>query len=183
MINNVVWSAIPQPHTVSFLGLEWSSILPSIRNYISSRCVAFELLSELQLCPIRGSIVNSYQTQHQIPPETWLYKQYQQYAIRIQEFGQTITKYHIPLIDLSATPSPHHDRFAMPESIDPDQMSRLVPHAVSSRPSVNCRLILFPQTRYSFLADEVRDSVSFASSLSQIFLRCSKRFTLCPKST
>jgi hypothetical protein len=151
----VVWSAISQPYTLSFLGLDWSPILPSIRKYISPPSVAFELLSDLQLCPIRASIVNSYQSRHKIPPEIWLYKQYRQYAIRVQDFGETIRQYHIPLIDATVTPAPYPSSPALSESANSDLISRMVPQPLCRGGSSTCRLIIFPQTRYSFIEDEV----------------------------
>jgi hypothetical protein len=151
----VVWSAIPQPYTLSFLGLDWSPILPRIRKYISPPSVAFELLSDLQLCPIRTSIVHSHQSRHPKPPESWLYKQYRQYAIRVQDFGETIKQYHIPLIDATVTPAPHPDSPALSESTNCDLISQMAPQPLHRGGSSSCRLIIFPQTRYSFIEDEV----------------------------
>ena len=117
--------------------------------------MAFELLSDLQLCPIRASIVKSYQSRHKISPETWLYKQYRQYAIRVQDFGETTKQYHIPLIDATVTPVPHPDSPALSESTNWDLISRMAPQPLCRGGSSSCRLIIFPQTRYSFIEDEV----------------------------
>jgi hypothetical protein len=141
--------AIPRPDTISFLGLDWSSILPNVKNYFSSRSVAFDLLSELQLSTVRATVVKAAFQSRYTSPEAWLYKQYRQYAIRIQDLGDQVKQYNIPLIDTTVGlgQNLHNSAF---EHSNPDILSRLLPQPTSS-----FRLVLFPQTRYSFIEDEV----------------------------
>ncbi|KUJ16671.1 uncharacterized protein LY89DRAFT_684771 [Mollisia scopiformis] len=154
-----LWSAIPHANTLSFIGLNWSSILPKLRHYINHKHVAFEILSELQLCPIRASIVNSYRSRHKRPPDTWLYSQYRQYGIRIQDFGETIQKYHIPFIDVTGNPDVPYDSHLKFRNTSRYLMSRMAPRPFSQGVSSTCRLIIFPQTRYSFIEDEMFHSL------------------------
>ncbi|OCL02047.1 hypothetical protein AOQ84DRAFT_383087 [Glonium stellatum] len=144
------WLHAPRADTISFLGLDWSSILPSIKDYFTTRVVAFELFSELQLCTIRAAIVNSYQSQFRDPPDTWLYRQYRQYAIRIQDLGDQTVQYNIPLIDIAVKPTQNMKQPNLFDNCSPDSVANLLP-----RPTTTFRLILFPQTRYSFIEDEI----------------------------
>jgi hypothetical protein len=95
-------------------------------------------------------VVKAFQSRY-TSPESWLYKQYRQYAIRIQDFDDQIKQYNIPLIDTTVTLGQSLNNSAFAES-NPGILSQLLPQRTSS-----FRLVLFPQTRYSFIEDKVKN--------------------------
>ena len=148
-----VWiEAIRNIDTVSFLGLDSAPIFPRLRGYIRSHSVAFAVLSELGLSTVRGAIVDSYQFGSPTESIQWLYEQYCRYAIQVHDFGEKPTRYHIPLLE--ATVALGSDCISL-EHGPPDEMSKLLPE-----PTSTFRLIIFPQTRYSFIEDEVEKTPS-----------------------
>ena len=143
-----VWiKGIKNIETRSFLGLGSAPILPRLEEYIRSHSDAFAVLSELGLSTVRGAIVNSYQLSPPIPSTQWLYEQYCRYAIRIFDFGEKPIQYRIPLLEATVVLGRDH--------ASADEMSRLLPE-----PTSTFRLIIFPQTRCSFIEDEVQGILS-----------------------
>jgi len=159
----LVWLAILEPGTTSFLGLDrhyWSYILQSIRDYFdqTAQIAGFGLLSELQLSVIRTTKIKNY-PRARATLETGLYKQYCQYGIRIQDFGDKIKQYSIPLIEIAVTPNQNPTRPVNPtlfQTSTPALVSRMLPERTSE-----IRVIIFPQTRYSFIEDEVTNPSLF----------------------
>ena len=145
----IAWRAIAHPDTVSFLGIDWSSIIPSLERYIgvSGQSIAFALLSELQLSTVRPTVVNSYHVEPKTSTDHWVYGQYCRYQIYIQDFGTPRIHYRVPLLEASVTL--REDPFLFSDA-RPDVVARMLPQ---STPAL--RLVMFPQTRYSFIEDKV----------------------------
>lgn len=146
-----LWLAIPESNTISFLGLDrfhWSCILPILKEYFS-RIAAFGLLSELQLSVIRTARTKTH-LRDGAAPETWLYKQYRQYGIRIQDFGDKIKQYRVPLIEIAVAPNQNPANPALFQKSTYALVSRMLPERTSA-----FRVVIFPQTRYSFIEDEI----------------------------
>ena len=114
------------------------------------RSVRFALLAHLQLCTIRPAIVDLYERDSQIEVAQWLHNQYRRYAIHVYDLGQPDLQYHISMLDLTVASGDEPLLFTQRA---PEEASKMLP-----QPSRNCRLIVFPQTRYSFLEDEVHRS-------------------------
>ena len=141
----LVWiEGIKNIDTKSFLGLDSVPILPRLKKDILSHSDTFAVLSELGLSTVRGAIINSYQLTPPIPSNQWLYEQYCRYAIRIFDFGEKPTQYRIPLLEATVALGRDHG--------PADEMSKLLPE-----PTSTFRLIIFPQTRCSFIEDEVQE--------------------------
>ena len=138
--------AIKNIHLTSFLGLDSVPILPRLERYVQS--IPFAVLSELGLSTLRNAIADSYESVPPPPNFQWLYKQYCRYAIRVYDFGNRPTQYLIPLLETAVVPENKQVAF---EHARPEEMSKLLPE-----PTSTFRLIIFPQTRYSFIADEVK---------------------------
>ena len=140
-----VWiKGIRNIDTESFLGLDSAPILPRLKEYIDSHADAFAVLSELGLSTVSSAIIGAYQSGSPPPNIRWLYEQYCRYAIRIFDFGEKPTQYRIPLLE--ATVVLGRDRGPAYE------MSKFLPE-----PTSTFRLIIFPQTRCSFIEDEVQE--------------------------
>jgi hypothetical protein len=142
----VVWLAIPRPSTKSFLGLDWKIIFPHLRGYFTPRMVEFGLLCDLQLSIARTDVVND-NIRGQTPSTAWLHKQYCQFSIHIYDLGKITIRYRIPLIEISVDPVEGSDTL---EPISSEVVSRIIPAQKDS-----LRIIIFPQTRYSFIEDKV----------------------------
>ncbi|MCJ1397255.1 hypothetical protein MMC11_000447 [Xylographa trunciseda] len=142
------WSAISQPDTVAFLGLNWSTILPALQSYIGHQSTSFALLAELHLCTIPPADVSSCEGR---PDTRWLHEQYRRYAIRIHDYGSQLMQYHIPLIDATVAVGKHPILF---EAAAPNTVSMMLPLT-----SGRFRLAMFPQTRYSFIEDEIFQAI------------------------
>lgn len=138
------WLAITQPNTVAFLGLDWTSMLPFLRKYVEDNSISFALVSELQLSTIRPALVRSIQSH---PDYSGLYELYRRYAICIYDFGNPVEEYRVPIIDAVAAPRKNSILF---EYADSDLVSNWLPLRTST-----FRVLVFPQTRYSFIDDEV----------------------------
>jgi hypothetical protein len=141
------WYAITQPGTVSFLGVSWQNMGRFIQTYVRRYGMSFAILSELQLSTIQPAIANSIDGD---ADHHWLYEQYRNYAICIHDFGNPIKAYQVPLIEAAAVPSQDSISF---EGAHPDTMSSRLPMETST-----FRVITFPQTRFSFIEDEVMQS-------------------------
>ena len=133
-----------------FLGLKkinWQEVLKSISGLIKPGSVAFAILSELQLCTIRSTIrfPRENDARHF---EHWLYNQYCRYAIRVNDYDEVPKQYNIPLIEAFAIPSSGTNGL---ETAPANAISTMMPQH-----NQGLRLILFPQTRFSFIQDEVR---------------------------
>jgi hypothetical protein len=141
-----VWAAIPESHTVSFLGLDWSSIITDVQKHIKMGSVSLALLSELQLSTAPGFAGGQIQRNQHFS----LYEKYSHYSIRILDFGENGGKYIVPLMTLAVA----HNKGLRPgilfEDCDPKALERSLP--LNPRRG---RLVVFPQTRYSFLEDDV----------------------------
>lgn len=144
MAGSTEWLAITQPNTVSFLGLDWTSMLPFLQEYVEDNRISFALVSELQLSTILPALVSS---NHSHPDYTWLYELYKRYAICIYDFGNPVKEYRVPIIDAVAAPRKDSILF---EHADSDLVSTWLPLQTST-----FRVLVFPQTRYSFIDDEV----------------------------
>ena len=148
----LVWiEGIKNIDTKPFLGLDSTPILPLLKKYIRSHSEAFAVLSELGLSTVRGAIVDAYQSSSPTPSIQWLYKQYCRYAIRIFDFGEKLTQYRIPLLEATVVLGRDHG--------SADETSTLLPD-----PTSTFRLIIFPQTRWSFIEDEVQEILSPSNS-------------------
>ena len=112
--------------------------------------IRLALLSDLQLCPIRPAVADSYELGSQTDATQWLHDQYRRYAIHIQTFGEPDQQYCIPLLDLTIVAG---DEPLLFNRRPPEDASHMIP-----RPTGSCRLIVFPQTRYSFIEDQVHRS-------------------------
>ena len=143
-----VWiKGIKNIDTESFLGLDSAPILPRLEEYIRSHSDPFAVLSELGLSTVRGAIIDSYQRNPPTPIIQWLYEQYCRYAIRIFDFGEKPTQYRIPLLEATVV---------LGRDYGPaDEISKLLPE-----PTSTFRLIIFPQTRCSFIEDQVQEILS-----------------------
>lgn len=130
--------------TFSFLGLNWNSVLPEIREYLSEQIPGFSLLSRLHLCTISPIFFSSSERP---TASHWLYEEYRRYAIRVEDHESSPREYLIPLID--ATVNLSHDPVLF-KNARPDAVSQILP-----LPTSKFRVITFPQTRYSFLQDQV----------------------------
>ena len=139
--------AIQNINTTSFLGLDSVPIFPRLERYVHSQSIPFAVLSELGLSTVRDAIADSYESSSPTPSFQWLYEQYCRYAIRIHDFGKRPTQYLIPLLETAVVSG--YDKISF-EHARPEAMSKLLPE-----PTSTLRLIIFPQTRYSFIADEV----------------------------
>lgn len=144
-----LWLAIRESATAPLLGLNWNDwlyVLPVLNDYFNSR-TSFGLLSELQLSVIKSHLWDT------TAPERWLYKQHSRYQILIQDFGDETKQYRIPLIELAVTPSQNPDKPVSPALFQKST------HAIASRMlprrTAGLRVISFPQTRYSFIEDEI----------------------------
>lgn len=166
----LVWLAIPESNTISFLGLDrfhWSYIFPSFKEYFS-QIATFGLLSELQLSVIRTARAKTHLLDG-AAPETWLYKQYRQYGIRIQDFGDKIKQYRVPLIEIAVAPNPNPAKPVLFQKSTSALVSRMLPERTSA-----FRVVIFPQTRYSFIEDEVTIpslffEIHLSNNIMQIF--------------
>ena len=139
-----VWvKGISNIDTEPFLGLDSAPILPRLKEYIRSHADAFAVLSELGLSTVSSAIIGAYQSGSPPPNIRWLYEQYCRYAIRIFDFGEKPAQYRIPLLE--ATVVLGRDRGPTYE------LSKFLPE-----PTSTFRLIIFPQTRCSFIEDEVQ---------------------------
>ena len=139
-----VWiKGIKNIGTQSFLGLDSAPILPRLEEYIRSHSDVFAILSDLGLSTVRSAIVDSYVAGSPPPNILWLYKQYCRYAIRIFDFGERPIEYRIPLVEATIMLGCDHG--------PADEISKLLPE-----PTSTFRLTIFPQTRCSFLEDEVQ---------------------------
>ena len=140
-----VWiKGIKNIDTESFLGLDNAPILPRLKEYIRSHADAFAVLSELGLSTVPSAIADAYQSSSPPPNIRWLYEQYCRYAIRIFDFGEKPTQYRIPLLEATVVLGRDHR--------PADELSKLLPE-----PTSTFRLIIFPQTRCSFIEDEVHE--------------------------
>lgn len=148
--------AIKNIHATSFLGLDSVPIFPRLERYVQSQSIPFTVLSELGLSTLRNAIADSYKYGSPPPNFQWLYKQYCRYAIGVHDFGNKPTEYLIPLLETAVVPG--YDQVAF-EHARPEEMSKLLPE-----PTLTFRLIIFPQTRYSFIADEVERTMSRSKS-------------------
>ena len=108
------------------------------------------LLSDLQLCTIPPAIIDVDERGSSNTTQS-LHDQYQQYALQIHDFGEQRYQYCVPLLDLTVAAGDEPLSFGRRASKD---VSDILPQRRSS-----CRLIVFPQTRFSFLEDEVHQSV------------------------
>ncbi|KAL9619189.1 MAG: hypothetical protein Q9160_006198 [Pyrenula sp. 1 TL-2023] len=104
---------------------------------------SFAILSELQLSTISPIIASSEGDSEY----DWLYEHYCKYAVGIYDFGNQCKEYKIPVIELAAVPSSDSLCF---DAADPHAVSTKLPTETTT-----CRLITFPQTRFSFIEDEV----------------------------
>ena len=109
--------------------------------------IRLAILSDLQLCPIPSNIVDSYEQDLQTDIAHWLHNQFLRYAIHIHDFGERNYQYCIPLLDLTVVAG---DGPLLFDRRAPKDAYNILP-----RQGNNCRLIIFPQTRYSFVEDEV----------------------------
>lgn len=138
------WSAYSQSGALCFLGLDWATVLPIVKDYLSDRTASFGLLSALYLSTVPSTFLtpsNAESGSH------WLYEQYRRYAICVQDFGATVKEYRIPLIEATVVLSQDATLF---DNAHPDMVSQILP-----TPTSTFRLIQFPQTRYSFIEDQV----------------------------
>lgn len=119
-------------------------MLPFLRKYVEDNSISFALVSELQLSTIRPALVSSIQSH---PDYSGLYELYRRYAICIYDFGNPVEEYRVPIIDAVAAPCKHSILF---ECADSDLVSNWLPLRTST-----FRVLVFPQTRYSFIDDEV----------------------------
>lgn len=143
-----VWiKGIKNIDTKSFLGLDSAPILPRLEEYIRSHSDALAVLSELGLSTVPSAIVDSYHSGSPPPNIQWLYEQYCRYAIRIFDFGEKPVQYRIPLLEATVVLGRNHG--------PADEISKLLPE-----PTSTFRLIIFPQTRCSFIEDEVQEILS-----------------------
>jgi hypothetical protein len=147
-LHSIGWHAITQPGTVSFLGVSWHDIRPTIQAYVRSDTTRFAVLSELQLSTIKPAIANSNEGDSN---HHWLHEQYCNYAICIHDFGNPVKEYQVPLIEAAAVPSRDSISF---EGAHPDTVSARLPMKTST-----FRVITFPQARFSFIEDEVMKSL------------------------
>lgn len=141
------WPAILHPDTVSFLGLNWNNVLPEIREYLSEKTTSFSLLSRLHLCTISPTFFSSSERP---TASHWLYEAYRRYAIRVEDHESPPREYLIPLIDATVVLSRDPVLF---EDAHSDAVSKMLP-----LPTSTFRVITFPQTRFSFLQDQVIES-------------------------
>ena len=143
-----VWrEAILSSSTQSILGLDNALLLELLQRNITNHTLGLSLLSELELCSVRPSIVRSYESRRNIEAAQWLHHQYRRYAVWIKEFEEGQKQYSIPLLDLTVLVGNDHLLF---EQRNREDASKLLPPALNSR-----RFVFFPQTRFAFLEDEV----------------------------
>ena len=151
-LHRSVWrEAIPGSSTRSILGLDNARLLLLLQRNITNDTLGLSLLSELELCSVRPSIVRSYESRRNIEAAQWLHHQYRHYAIWIKEFEEGHKEYSIPLLDLTVLVGTDNLLF---EQRNREDVSKLLPPALSSH-----RFVLFPQTRYAFIEDEVEPSI------------------------
>ena len=124
-------------------GLDWRTLFPEIKNYINDRETRFELLSKLQLSTVNPGVLNCVDN---LDPRE-LCRLYRRYAVRIHDYGNPTIHFNIPLLDITVAARDDNVLF---ERIQPDAASLLLP-----TPTRTTRVILFPQTRYAFLEDDV----------------------------
>ena len=105
------------------------------------------LLSDLHLCPVPSAIVEPYEDDLRTDVTQWLHHRYQRYAVYIHDFGEDNHQHCIPLLDLTVIAGDEPLLFT-PRA--PKDAATMFPQRKSS-----CRLIIFPQTRYSFIEDQV----------------------------
>ena len=150
-LHRLVWrEAIPSSSTQSILGLDNARLLPLLQRNITNDTLRLSLLSELELCSVRPSIVRSYESRGNIEAAQWLHHQYRRYAVWIKDFEEGQKQYSIPLLDLTVRVGTDHLLF---EQRNREDASKLLPPALGSR-----RFVFFPQTRYAFIEDEVEPS-------------------------
>ena len=143
----LVWAeAITSRSTQSFFGLDSTHLLPVLRTYISNHCLDLALLSELHLCSVRASIIRKWESLHTIEASQWLFQEYRRYAIWVLDLSQSLKEYRIPLIELTVDSKSDSLEFAARACED---AARILPRSGRSR------FVLFPQTRFSFVEDEV----------------------------
>jgi hypothetical protein len=118
---------------------------------LKSPATSFAILSDLQLSTIQQPDIVTPNEDHS--DHNWLYKQQRRYAISIYDFGYTTKEYQVPLIEVAAVPSQDLISF---EAAHPDTVSSMLPIKAST-----FRVISFPQTRFSFIEDEVITISSF----------------------
>lgn len=130
--------------------MDWTEFLPRLKHHFQDSIVSLELLSDLQLCPIPAQVLRLLQSNQNASWRSWLYSQYRSYGIHIYDLAVGNKKYFIPLIEANAIPlEDGSNQFGIP---DPDDVARLLPPHASS-----LRLIIFPQTRFSFIEDDVSE--------------------------
>jgi hypothetical protein len=103
-------------------------------------------LAELFLCSARAQIVRG------ISAEEWLYDECCRYALLIEDFGQERTQYRAPLIQLAAKCSDDTVSF---QTCSQNEVSSRLPQNIGQALHGKFRIIRFPQTRYSFIENEV----------------------------
>ena len=134
-------------NTVDFLGLDQRRTLRRLEEYMTSGSIRLAILSALHLCPIRPDVVDSYELESEVDVTQWLHDQYRRYGIHIVDLGEINRRYYIPLLDLTVVAGDDQLLFSQRPLHD---ASRMLPCVKD-----NCRFILFPQTRYSFIEDNV----------------------------
>ena len=139
--------AIKNINATSFLGLNNVPLFPRLERYVRSQSIPFAVLSELGLSTVRDAIADSYESGSPPPSFQWFYEHYCRYAIRIHDFGKRPIQYLIPLLQTAVVSGDDKVSF---EHAGAEEMSKLLPE-----PTSTFRLIIFPQTRSSFIADEV----------------------------
>ena len=143
-----VWrEAIKSSNTVDFLGLEQRRTLHRLEKYMSNGSVRLAILSALHLCPIRPDVVDFYELKSEVDVTQWLHHQYRQFGIHIVDLGEVNHRYYIPLLDLTVVAGDDPFLFSQRPLHD---ASRMLPCLGN-----NCRFVVFPQTRYSFIEDKV----------------------------
>jgi hypothetical protein len=155
----VAWKSIVSPSTTSFLGVDWRDFLPAYQTYYGSSTVSFEILSVLQLCPIPPQVLRVIRSRNKGSLRSILYDQYKTYGVRIYDFGEKTTSCSIPFIDASAPLA--DDGFNQFGQFDLQSISHLNPDRTSS-----FRLVIFPQTRFSFIEDKVCSRATWTKSAS-----------------
>ena len=108
------------------------------------------LLSDLHLCSVPSAILEPYEADLWTDVTQWLHHHYQRYAVYIHDLGKDSHQHCIPLLDLTITAGDEPLLFT-PRA--PKDAANMFPQRNNS-----CRLIIFPQTRFSFIEDQVHRS-------------------------
>ena len=145
----VFQQAITNTSTQSFLGLDRTHLGRLQEKLNAHDWLRLLVLSELHLCTVSPLTLQRCNLQ---PDMASLHYQYQRYALWIDEFEPGKKQYEIPLLDLTVSASADSLLFKQRHK---ENVAQLLPPAPKSS-----RFVLFPQTRCSFISNEVRSSVN-----------------------